>query len=144
MTNSERLNEYLKRQGKRQTTEREMMLEHIEHLNCHFTKSDLIENFGKVKHVSTTSIYRNMALFVEAGIVTEHNFPAPEPVYELTSRASTHCHRICTVCGEVKEFRDTQATSAIKHHRFRAFAMHSTNIYVYGICKKCLTSKTSK
>ena len=144
MSNAEKLCSYLKQQGMRQTTERDMMLNHIEHLDCHFTKSDLVKNFGKVNHVSTASIYRNMALFVEAGIVTQHNFPAPEPVYELATRAATHCHRICTVCGEVKEFRDAQATSMLKHHRFRAFKMQSANIYVYGVCKHCLTSKKSK
>lgn len=144
MTNKEKLDEYLARQGKKHTVERELMLKHIEHLDCHFTKSDLIKDFATDNHVSVTSIYRNIAIFIEAGIITEHNFPSPEPVYELTSRAMTHCHRICTKCGEVKEFRDAQATSLLKHHRFRAFSMRSTNIYVYGICKKCLTNTKQK
>lgn len=144
MTNKEKLNAHITKNGLRHTIERELMLQHIEALNGHFTASELIETFGKEKNVSNASIYRNLNLFVEAGIVTEHHFPVPETVYELTTRAITHCHRICTTCGDVKEFRDAQASSALKHHRFRAFKMRTANVYVYGTCKKCSTSKNTK
>ncbi len=144
MTNKEKLSAHIAKNGLRHTFERDQMLQHIETINGHFTASGLIETFGKKENVSNASIYRNLNLFVEAGIVTEHRFPVPETVYELTSRAITHCHRICTICGEVKEFRDAQVSSALKHHRFRAFKMHNSNVYVYGICKKCLTNNSTK
>lgn len=144
MTNKEKLNTHISKNGLRHTVERDLMLQHIESIEGHFTASDLIADFGKKQNVSNASIYRNLNLFVEAGIVTAHTFPVPETVYELTAKAITHCHRICTICGEVKEFRDAQAASALKHHRFRAFNMRTANIYVYGICKKCATNKNTK
>ena len=142
MTNKEKLNSYIAKNGLRHTFERDIMLQHIETIDGHFTAFGLIETFGKRNNVSNASIYRNLKLFVEAGIVTEHNFPVPETIYELTTRAITHCHRICTICGEIKEFRDIQVSSSLKRHRFRAFKMSSANVYVYGICKKCSTNKT--
>lgn len=144
MTNLEKLNAYIEKHNLRHTLEREMMLKHIEGIDGHFTASVLIESFGKEKNVSNSSIYRNLNLFEEAGIVTMHHFPVPEAVYELSTRAATHYHRICTICGEVKEFRDAQASSTLKSHRFRGFEMLSANVYIYGICKKCKTNKKQK
>jgi len=144
MTNLEKLNAYIEKHNLRHTTEREMMLKHIEGINGHFTASELIDTFGKENNVSNATIYRNLNLLEDAYIVTKHQFPVPEAVYELSTRAATHYHRICTSCGEVKEFRDAQASSALKSHRFRGFDMRSANIYIYGTCKKCKINKKHK
>ena len=141
MSNTEKLDQYLAARGLRHSTERTLMLKHIETLKEHFTIESLIETFGKVQHVSQASIYRNIKIMVEAGIVTEHRFPMREVEYELSSKAATHCHRVCTVCGEVKEFRDATVVTTLHQHRFRAFSMESSSIYVYGICKKCMNKK---
>lgn len=144
MANFEKLNAYIEKNGLRHTVERKMMLEYIERIDGHFTASELIRTFGQEKHVSNASIYRNLNLFVDAGIVVEHAFPSQEAVYEMATKAATHFHRICTMCGEVKEFRDATASSALKRHRFRGFEMQAASVYIYGVCKKCKLKKITQ
>ncbi|MBQ0008400.1 MAG: transcriptional repressor [bacterium] len=137
MKSIEKLEKYLKEHELRHTLERTSMLEYIIQLDNHFSINTLMNDFATTHHISKMSVYRNLELFLKAGIVVMHPFPGDEIIYELMERAETHSHRICTLCGAVKEFHDAKATKLLRSHRFKGFTMKSNHIYIYGICSKC-------
>lgn len=138
MTKSkEKLDNYLKEHELRQTTERTAMLDYIMQLDSHFSIGTLMNDFAPTHHISKMSVYRNLELFLKANIVVMHPFPGDEIIYELSERAETHYHRICTQCGAVKEFHDAKTSKLLKSHRFKGFTMKSNHVYIHGICSKC-------
>ena len=141
MDSQKKLEKYIRDNKLRHTGERSSMLDYIIGLDGHFTLEMLIEGFGVPNHVSRASVYRNLNLFVDAGLVVEHPFPGEVRVFELMERAVTHYHRVCTKCGAVKEFKDMKTNKTLKSHRFRGFSMQSNHVYIYGVCSKCRDNK---
>lgn len=137
LTPEKALETYIKQHNLRPSVERNMMLSFISQYDAHFTIPILIKEFGIPQHVSRASIYRNIELFLSAGIIIRHPLNEKEPIYELTKRADTHCHRICVKCNRIQEFTDAKAVQFLKYHRFKNFHTLHNQIYIYGICKKC-------
>lgn len=132
-----KLDKYLRLYGLNNTVERTMMLDYIVALDRHFTLNELLTDFTATYHVSPISVRRNLDIFLRAEVVTLHHFPVAGPQYELTERAEGHYHRVCVQCGEVREFTDLRASNQIRTHRFRNFSIHSNQVTITGICKKC-------
>lgn len=131
-----RLETYIASQGLRHSTERDLMLRYIKEYDAHFSLQRLVDDFGVKEHVSRASIYRNIKLFLQAGVIVCHPFPGDD-VYELEERASKHCHRVCIHCGAVKEFTDRDISRRFMEHRFRKFYAHHQQLYIFGVCGEC-------
>lgn len=131
-----RFNEFLDSRGLRRTTERYAILNRIMAINGHFTVEQLqkmIELDGF--RVSRSTVYNTVELLMDAKMLRRHVFEGMQAQYEHIMLP--HTHLICTVCGKVKEVKDTNFAAFMNARRFNAFNTDHYSLYVYGTCSTC-------
>lgn len=87
--------------------------------------------------IGLATVYRVLTQFEQAGILVRSQFDGGKAVFELND-GDHHDHLICTNCGVVEEFTDSQIEArqrqvAQKH----GFVLESHTMLLYGICPKC-------
>lgn len=87
--------------------------------------------------VGLATVYRVLAQFEAAGLVTRQNFEGGYAVYEL-NQGEHHDHLVCVDCGKVIEFVDEviearQAAIATE----AGFTMTDHALTIYGHCRAC-------
>ncbi|MCQ2095272.1 MAG: transcriptional repressor [Bacteroidaceae bacterium] len=128
--------EYLTAKKLRRTPERFHLLRVVYGIDKHFTADELYEQMRGVFRVSRATVYSNLDLFVQIGLVSK--FLVINSVrYEKCLGMKPHYHMICTKCGEIKEFEDSKISSAIELARCPRFIRHSYSLSVLGFCYKC-------
>jgi len=99
-TNLKVLNQKIKQQGYRMTRQREVVLDELSRTKEH-PKADEIYQMvrRKLPHISFGTVYRNLRLLKELGLVRElsygKNFSRYEAFYD------NHQHFTCKTCGRV-------------------------------------------
>ncbi len=86
--------------------------------------------------VGLATIYRVLAQFEQAGLITRNHFESGKAVFEL-NEGSHHDHLVCLDCGRVEEFVDAQIESrqrAVAQARGFELAEHALSLY--GHCTK--------
>lgn len=142
MTPHEELHLYIKKHRLRNSYERDEILRLIVETDGHFSAQLLYEkNRLDGEHLSLASFYNTIEFLLRAAIIVKHPFAGAEQQYELRQRAVTHHHRICTVCGAIKEFSDQKFTKAVFNRKFNTFDTQYQSIYLYGVCSKCQAKK---
>jgi len=87
--------------------------------------------------IGLATVYRVLTQFEQAGILSRSQFDGAKAVFELND-GDHHDHLVCTSCGLVVEFSDTdiekrQQRMAKEHN----FALESHTMILYGICGTC-------
>ena len=134
----ERLVSYLKENKMRCTQERLIILSHITSLGRHFTAEQLVKDLCEIQHISTGTIYNNLALFCDAHIIRilphRKQYGAE---YELCLSDENSLRFICTRCGREVEFKNKVIEHLLNESRFSNFNMDNFSLVVYGNCKTC-------
>ncbi len=89
--------------------------------------------------VGLATIYRVLAQFEQAGLVTRNHFESGKAVYEL-NEGSHHDHLVCLDCGRVEEFFDAQIESrqrAVAQAKGFDLAEHALSLYGHCTKKDC-------
>ena len=87
--------------------------------------------------VGLATVYRVLTQFEQAGILVRSQFDGGKAVFELND-GDHHDHLICTTCGTVVEFTDTEIEK--RQHKIakdNGFALESHTMLLYGTCGKC-------
>lgn len=87
--------------------------------------------------VGLATVYRVLAQFASAGILTRRNFEHGTAVFELDD-GHHHDHLICVMCGKVVEFIDPEVEkrqSEIASAHGYELVDHSMSLY--GVCEEC-------
>ncbi len=130
---------YLREKGLRYTPERVAVLEELMLANTHLDVDELYDRLrSKGRKVSRATIYRTLKLLIDMGYVKKLNFGERGFRYEPNLDQICHDHMICTNCGKIIEFTDSEimnicAKVAEKHN----FNMTSYCLNILGLCKKC-------
>jgi Fur family transcriptional regulator, ferric uptake regulator len=135
-----KLRKYLKTQGKRYSLEREELLEVIQAMDGHFAIEALCKAAREAGAVGADStIYRNINIFVDAGILDELRLPGGRNVYEKCRKSSRHSHVLCSGCGEVRPVKFTQECSDHLENvcRRNDFTPVSGGLIIRGYCAQC-------
>ena len=133
----------LKESGLKATFQRMNILETIEK-HGHMAIEEIYDEVVKVHpSLSLATVYKNIILMVENGVLVEVPITGKKPKYELTK--NDHIHLICTECGEVEdrpclEETDKLLKSMTSQERF---SLNKQQINLYGVCAQCQAAKAS-
>lgn len=138
-----RLNEHIKESGLRPSSQRNAILSIMGNEKKHCTVEELHEiakqsNSG----IGIATIYRNIRLFCEAGIVREIHLINDVTRYEVITDNNHHDHLICVNCGAFVEIAsDIIEKEQSRIARNNGFELTNHNLILYGICKECSKNK---
>ena len=138
----------LRNAGLKVTVPRVKMLEllekaHDRHLTAEAIHRLLLE---AGEEIGLATVYRALAQFVAAGLVTRHHFEGAQGVFEL-ERGPHHDHIVCVHCGRVEEFYDEVIE---KRQRSIAeklgFDLRDHTLTLYGECSEpaCRRARQNK
>lgn len=90
----------------------------------------------KVPALNRATVYRNIRLYVEEGLLLKINHPALGTLYERAGRGHHH-HFYCRICDQVFELpgcalKETNVTP-------KGFFAESHEVFVSGVCSSCST-----
>ena len=87
--------------------------------------------------ISLATVYRNLKLFKELGLITESNLGNTHAHYEMKGTAE-HYHLVCLGCGKVIEFESPPIARAVaKTRREQGFDITSVQLKMEGYCPAC-------
>jgi len=130
---------FIKRRGDRVTETRRIVLERALQRGGHFQADELARDVSRGSdRVSRGTVYRTLALLVEAGLVREIRDRDTHVHYEPVFNRPHHEHMICETCGAFIEF-DDEAIHSLIHDACKRmeFAETSHRLVIFGTCKKC-------
>lgn len=138
--------EYLHSKKLRRTPERLVILEAVMGTKDHFTVEQLYENIVAGKnHLSLGTVYNNIELLLDAGLLRRHSFGVGQVQYETVKTVGgNHLHLVCLHCGAVKEKNEPELIRRLSDMKFRAFAADYFDLTVYGTCSKCRRKMNKK
>lgn len=105
------------------------LVKYFGHIDIDALYSEVSKDFPSI---SLATIYKNIALMVENGILNEVKIPQGKTKYELAIK--THAHFICTNCSYIEDI-EIDNTCLLKS--LENYTVNSANIQIFGLCKSC-------
>ena len=129
---------YLHAHGSRMTPQRQLILDAICAGNGTATLDIIFHHIhAQAPALNLATVYRNLKLFKELGLVAENNLGETHSHYEMRDKAEHH-HLVCLGCGRIIEFKSPFiAKAAAKTQRENAFDITSVQLKIEGYCRKC-------
>ena len=130
--------------GQRLTRQRVLLFDLVRQ-GEHQTADELYRQ-GKEKepHLSLSTVYRNLRLFVKLGVVEEHHFDNTHSCYEVKTETEHH-HLLCLGCGRVIELecpllREMMGNLEAEHR----FHITGAKLLVVGYCDGCFSDREKR
>jgi len=127
--------------GLKCTPQRLEVFEEIVRMRGHFSAEELAERFRTRKRgpaISRATVYRTLPVLIRCGLVREVIFTEKHSHYEAAYSREHHEHMVCTKCGRIIPFDDSELERAIrKIARAAGFSPVSHKIEVCGVCDRC-------
>jgi len=133
----------LKESGLKATFQRMNILNVID-THGHMSVEGIYDEVTKVHpSLSLATIYKNIILMMEKGVLVEVPIIGKKSKYELAK--ADHMHLICTECGEVEDKMCLDETEKIFFNLTEEehFKLNKRQINLYGVCEACQTQKAS-
>jgi len=124
--------------GRPVTNQRSLLLEIIGQANRHLDADELYRLAkSKEPRISLATVYRNLKLFKELGLIAESNLGDTHSHYEIRGTADHH-HLVCLGCGQIIEFDSPFIAKATdKIQKDNDFDITSIQLKMEGYCSKC-------
>ena len=114
---------------RRTSKKREKIFETLKRCHGALSAADLHK---KMPEMDITTIYRNLELFVEDGLVKKLNLGGEEALYEYAEEA--HHHAVCVDCDKVIHFSASDE-EIMKVLGLKDFDVDSIEVTVKGTCR---------
>jgi len=129
--------EILKDSGFKKTDKREQILEMFEATEKYLTARDLLAVMKKdYPGMSYDTIYRNLATFVDLGILEETELSGERHFRMQCETEHHHHHFICMECGKIKEIH--LCPMEMLHEQLPEYEVEDHKFEIYGKCPDCI------
>ncbi len=128
----------LKDSGLKATLPRRKVLELFEQSKVrHLSAEDVYKSLIAVGiDIGLATVYRVLAQFEQAGLLSRQHFEAGKSVFEL-NQGGHHDHLVCLQCGHVEEFYDAEIEQRQSEvARKRGFELRGHSLALYAECTK--------
>ena len=120
------------------TSQRQLLLDLIKRAGGHINAKELYTRaVRKNKSISLATVYRNLRLFNELGLIEERRLGEIYCSYEMKEFPG-HQHLVCKGCGRVIEFDSpllSKLTKKLQHDH--GFNLTKVELYLEGYCQEC-------
>lgn len=127
----------LKETGVRITPQRHAILEYLVETLSHPTADDIYKALeGKFPNMSVATVYNNLRVFREAGLVKELTYGDASSRFDYVT--NEHYHIICEECGKIVDFLypGLDEVEALAEH-VTGFKVSHHRMEIYGLCGVC-------
>ena len=141
MTSSKDIfNRYITKQKRRDTTQRQLIVDVFCSLGDHVSAEELYDIVKKHNpSVGQAAVYRALKLLSEAGIARSLDFGDGVARYEKNEDTTHNAQVICKRCGKTIEIGDALVDELQLHvaRRFH-FELTACKVLLYGHCQDCV------
>ncbi len=140
LSSREEIAETIRKSGHRATSQRIVVYEALWKAGSHPNVSDIHKYASKTDPtISLATVYKNLQLFSEIGLVREMGFRDGSTRYDPD--VDFHINLVCNKCGLIEDF-DCVSFEEIAPNLYQkaGFEVQSHNFEVRGFCSKCKTS----
>lgn len=135
----ERFIAFIRERGQRVTAERLTLLDEIFAQHGHIDAEHLLASLrSRGAKISRATVYRNLELLVECGLVHKQRLGRDRHLYEHVHAGQRHHHLVCAQCGRVVEFISpgiaALQTEICRAHGFRP---ERHTLQIIGLCNDC-------
>jgi len=132
-----RLVRYLGEHGRKQTRQREAILDIFLSAGGHLSSEEVYQAVrARHSNIGYTTVYRTMKLLCAAGVASERHFDDGVTRYEIEHEH--HDHLVCVKCGKIIEFEceaiEASQNEIAARHGFRVLRHRHE---LYGHCADC-------
>ncbi|MBD2847767.1 peroxide-responsive transcriptional repressor PerR [Paenibacillus sp. IB182496] len=129
--------EQLKMTGVRMTPQRHAILTYLMEVLTHPTADEIYKALSpRFPSMSVATIYNNLRLFVEAGLVRELTYGDDSSRFDAD--LSDHYHAICKNCGTIVDFKYPPLVQVEKTaSQETGFVVEGHRMEIYGLCHTC-------
>lgn len=129
--------EQLKKTGVRMTPQRHAILSFLMGSKSHPTADEIYKALSpEYPSMSVATIYNNLRLFVEAGLVRELTYGDDSSRFDAD--LSDHYHAICKSCGQIVDFGYPPLLEVEKAaSQETGFTVQGHRMEIYGLCSSC-------
>lgn len=141
--NKKEFKNFIRGKGGRLTEERLALIDGIRQVRGHFNVDMLVSRLKRQGlKASRDTVYRNLPIFLEAGILEQSFKTSRDTFYESAKQKKHHDHLLCRQCGKVIEFKDEGIEKIQRAIAGRnGFKLDYHCHQLIGLCKKCQKSK---
>ena len=137
MTHSAEWEQRLRRGGYRITPQRQLVLEAVERLRHGTPEEILAEVQRTASGVNLSTIYRNLEVLEEVGLVTNAHIGHGAPTYHAVDD-HVHIHLVCDTCGAVQSIGAGVAEDFLDElRRTTGFVTDISHVALHGTCAAC-------
>lgn len=134
------LKKIVKQKGLKYTEQREIVLNILIHAEGHLSAEE-VYNLIKTKkpdsNIGIATVYRALGFLEEVNLITSITFGSEGKKYESNNKEH-HDHLICTNCGKIVEFMDSEIEKRQdKVAKKNKFKITSHSMQLYGVCDTC-------
>ena len=127
----------LRRGGYRITPQRQLVLEAVERLRHGTPEEILAEVQRTASGVNLSTIYRNLEVLEEVGLVTHAHIGHGAPTYHAVDD-HVHIHLVCDTCGSVQSVGAAIAEEFLDElRRSTGFVTDISHVALHGTCSDC-------
>lgn len=130
--------EILRAEGKRITAQRNLLLEVISESKGHLDAGEIYRRArSKDPRISLSTVYRNLNLLRELGLISELHLDEEHHHYEVREEAE-HFHLICSNCERVIEFDSPLIPRLLAEvSAEQGFLVERVHVDMVGLCDDC-------
>jgi Fur family ferric uptake transcriptional regulator len=128
---------------RRNTQQRQVILEELRRLRTHPTASELYEQVRqRLPKISLGTVYRNLELLNQAGLIRKLEFSGAEARFD--GEVTDHYHVRCTVCGRLQDVPEFDTDLRRRQiDSLCGFEILGHRLEFFGICPGCRDSTGS-